>query len=78
MISGEGLWLRRTKEVRLREKNEIKKVIKGGLAELIGEVALNALKGKFNNFPIFYPLHVCLGIRNVKRSQPFDMTIAIT
>jgi len=39
--------------VRLREKNEIKKVIKGGLAVLIGEVALNAFRGKFNIFPLF-------------------------
>ena len=39
--------------MRLREKNEIKKVIKGGLAVLIGEVALNAFRGKFNIFPLF-------------------------
>ena len=40
--------------MRLREKNEIKKVIKGGLAILIGEAALNAFRGKFNNiFPLF-------------------------
>ena len=53
MILGEELWLGRMKQVRLREKNEIKKVIKGGLAILIGEVALNAFRGKFNIFPIF-------------------------
>ena len=53
MISGEELWLRRMKQVRLREKNEIKKVSKGGLAILIGEVALNAFRGKFNIFPHF-------------------------
>ena len=53
MVSREGLWLGRMKKVRLREKNEIKKVIKGGLAVLIGEVALNAFRGKFNIFPLF-------------------------
>ena len=43
MISGEELWLGRMKQVRLRE----------GLAILIGEVALNAFRGKFNIFPLF-------------------------
>ena len=52
MISREGLWHGRTKQMRLREKNEIKKLINGGLALFIGEVALNAFGGKFDNFSL--------------------------
>ena len=36
----------------LREKNEIKKLINGGLALFIGEVALNNFGGKFDNFSL--------------------------
>ena len=36
----------------LREKNEIKKSINGGLALFIGEMALNNFGGKFDNFSL--------------------------